>query len=153
MATWEEEIERFQRFASRGAKIASAPYLAIVALEVAVAASALPYVYAGDVKGSCGARFIVHYGMHNIATCARALAVIFVLTAVCHLGAQEMLRNEARFRPRMEWMRNVVAAAFSAPIVFFLLFVVSQVAVIANPPPLPVNPEDVKACVAMGDQK
>jgi hypothetical protein len=153
MVQWVENVEAFRKFISRTWQPISALYIGILAIEVGVAASALPNVYVADVGASCGARFIVHFAVKNLVTAGVAIIVLVALGGLFEIGAAFLKQHETRVRSWFELICIGAIMIFGFPTIFFFIFVASQTAVLLNPPSLPSNPQDIKACISMGDYK
>jgi hypothetical protein len=129
-------------------------HVALLGLEVAVIASALPYVYSPDAPQSCGARFLVHYTFGNIQTSALTAFVLVYIPRIYAVLFEQVLNSFRVLELALE-DDKIISVVFNAPaaiaILVFLVVTVGQIATLRNPPPLPFNVHDMNACNAMAE--
>jgi hypothetical protein len=135
----------------RSAAIAvSTAHLALIVLDVSVMASSLPYVYVSDPLANCGARFLVHYASGFILE-SGAMAFIALVVAQLYTGwarARNLGPNEIGTWGQAALTAATFAYGFLA--VAFFLSALGQVTTLRNPPPLPKDPKNIQACIALG---
>jgi hypothetical protein len=150
----QKSYERFEELLLSGAKTLVGAYVGLLALDVSVVASSLPYIYVTDDRANCGARFLVHYGTASIEECGCfALLTMAAALALIHFYDEEKKPNT---RLPVNWL-------FGYSIVFFVLafaFVIevtNQTQALGNPPILPTavprlaksGPIDTHACTEL----
>jgi hypothetical protein len=130
----QKSYERAQEWLMSGAKTLVGAYVGLLALDVSVIASSLPYIYVNDDKANCGARFLVHYGAHCVTECG-CLAMLTIGAAVALIGFIEEERKPNSKLP-LNWL-FIYITALGVLGVAFLIAVSSQIETLGNPPPLP----------------
>jgi hypothetical protein len=122
-----------------------------LAANVAILASALPYIYTKEDPMRCGSLGLTRFVIDMIP---EFIGVIILLGVCCYSGRACISAIRWRRVPIVRWILKPAvivggglwfAGAFSGAAVF-ALFLTVLTNMLRNPPPLPTNLSDVKAC-------
>jgi hypothetical protein len=143
-------LVRWMRF---GEKVVLGLWLGFIAANIAILASALPYIYAQENSMRCGSLAITNFAINMIPG---AMLGITFLAGMWYSGRACISAN-IRWRPRfrvVRWILNEGAilggflwfAAALSGLTGFAWFLESFTILAQNPPQLPPNLSDVQAC-------
>ena len=145
----EPSIIRSMRF---GEKLVLGLWAGFLAANIAILASALPNIYAAEAPMQCGSLGITNFVIKMIA---ESISVIIMLAVICYSG-RKCISVSVRWK-HVPFVGRIVKNGASVGVIIwclgalagfgtFALFLTTLMNLLHNPPPLPPNRSDVKAC-------
>jgi hypothetical protein len=145
----ERSIIRRMRFAE---KLVLGLWVGFLAANIAIFASALPYIYTQEAPMKCGSLGITNFVFNMIPQSILAiimLAIFFYSGRACisagirlkHVPIVKWIAKAVVFGGVIIWVSCALSGAGT-----FASFLMMFMNILRNPPPLPPNQSDVKAC-------